>query len=55
VDAEIGVILRFASILRGEECDVFEVTGLAFDEIFPEDTFVLDLPGVEFERIDPPG
>lgn len=53
VDAEIGVILRFASRLRGEECDSFEVTELAFDETFPDGTFALDLPGVEFERIDP--
>ena len=52
VDAEIGVILRFASRLRGEECDVFEVTGLEFDEVFPGGTFVLDLPEVEFKRID---
>lgn len=52
VDAEIGVILRFASRLRGEECDAFEVTGLAFDEGFPRGTFFLDLPGVEFEGID---
>ncbi|HKH11450.1 MAG TPA: hypothetical protein VKA73_09925 [Rubrobacter sp.] len=55
VDAEIGVILRVASRLREEECEVFGVTGLAFDEAFPEGTFVLDLPGVEFEMMDPPG
>lgn len=53
VDAEIGVILRFASRLRGAECDSFEITELVFDETFPEDTFVLDLPGIDFERIDP--
>ena len=52
VDAEIGTILRVASRLRDEECEVFEVTALAFDEAFPEGTFVLDLPEVEFERID---
>ena len=52
VDAQVGTILRFASRFRGEECDVFEVTGLAFDEAFPEGTFALDLPGVEFERVD---
>ncbi len=55
VDAKIGVILRFVSRLRGEECDVYEVTELAFDEVFAEGTFALDLPGVEFERIDPLG
>lgn len=53
VDAGIGVILRLSSRLRDEECDVFEMVELAFDEIFPEDTFSLELPGVEFERIDP--
>ncbi len=52
VDAGIGVILRFASRLRGGECDVFEVTGLELDEPFPGGTFVLDLPEVEFKRID---
>lgn len=53
VDAEIGVILRFASRLRGEELDVFEMVELSFDEAFPPGTFALDLPGVEFERVDP--
>lgn len=53
VDAETGVILRFASRLRGEECDSFEITELAFDETFADGTFALDLPGVEFELIDP--
>lgn len=52
VDAGVGTILRFASRFRGEECDVFEMTGLAFDEALPECTFALDLPGVEFERVD---
>ena len=50
VDAEVGVILRLASRLRGEECDSFEVTDIGFDETFPEDVFVLDLPGVRFRR-----
>jgi hypothetical protein len=53
VDAEVGAILRFASRLRGEECDSFEMLAVVFDEAFPEDTFVLNLPGVEFETIDP--
>ncbi len=53
VDAEVGVILRFVSLLRDEECDSFEVTELAFDETFPEGTFVLELPGIEFETVDP--
>jgi len=51
VDAKIGAILRLASRLRGEECEVFEITELAFDEVFSEGKFVLDLPGVDFERI----
>jgi hypothetical protein len=53
VDAGLGVIVRLASRLRGEEFDVFEMVELAFDETFPEGTFALELPGVEFERIDP--
>lgn len=52
VDAEVGVILRLASRLRGEECDSFEVVDIAFDETFPEGTFALDLPGVRFDRVD---
>ncbi|MDP9477787.1 MAG: hypothetical protein M3R38_19235 [Actinomycetota bacterium] len=52
VDAEVGVILRLASRLRGEEFDVFEVVDIAFDEAFPEDTFRLELPGVEFRWVD---
>jgi hypothetical protein len=53
VDAKMGTILRFASRLRGEDCEVFEMTELAFDEVLPEVTFVLDLPRVEFEKMDP--
>ncbi|HEX6710059.1 MAG TPA: hypothetical protein VF068_06970 [Rubrobacter sp.] len=53
VDARLGVLLRLASRLRGEEFDVFEIVELAFDESFPEGTFSLELPGVEFQRIDP--
>lgn len=52
VDAELRVILRLASRLRGEEFDVFEVVDIAFDEEFPEGTFRLELPGVEFRRVD---
>ena len=52
VDAEVGVILRLASRLRGEEFDVFEMVDVAFDEAFAEGTFWLELPGVEFERVD---
>jgi hypothetical protein len=49
VDAEVGVILRAAARLEGREFYVAEVTEIAFDEGFPEDTFRLDLPGVEFD------
>jgi hypothetical protein len=49
VDAEIGVILRAAARLEGREFYVAEVTEIAFDERFPEDTFRLELPGVEFQ------
>ena len=52
VDAKVGVILRLASRLGGEEYDVFEVSDIAFDESFTEGTFRLELPGVEFERVD---
>ena len=51
VDAEVGVVLRLASRLRGEEFDVYEVLDIAFDEAFPEDTFRLELPGVEFRQV----
>ena len=52
VDAEVGVILRLASRLRGEEYDVFEVSYIAFDEENPEGTFRLELPGVGFRRVE---
>lgn len=50
VDAEVGVILRLASRLHGEEYDVFEVSDIAFDEEIPENTFRLQLTGVQFRR-----
>lgn len=48
VDAEVGVILRGMARLEGREFYGAEVTDIAFDEKFPEDTFRLELPGVEF-------
>ena len=54
VDAEVGTILRVASRLDGKEFRVAEVTEIVYDERFPEDTFRLKLPGVEFERHDVP-
>ena len=52
VDAEVGVILRAAARLEGREFYVAEVTEIAFDEEFSEDTFRLELPGVEFRRVE---
>jgi hypothetical protein len=52
VDAEVGVILRVAARLEGREFYVAEVTEVAFDEEFADDTFRLELPSVEFERGD---
>ena len=52
VDAEIGIILRLASRLRGEEYDLFEISDIAFDEVFAEGTFRLELPGVEFRAVE---
>lgn len=50
VDTEIGTILRTAARLEGREFNVAEVTEISYDEQFPEDTFKLELPGVEFRR-----
>jgi hypothetical protein len=52
IDEETGVILRAAARLEGREFYVAEVTEVAFDEELPEDTFKLELPGVEFQRVD---
>ena len=48
VDAEVGTILRVAARLEGREFYVAEVTEVAYDEQFPDGTFRLELPGVEF-------
>lgn len=48
VDVEVGTILRAAARLEGREFYVAEATEIAYDERLPEDTFRLDLPGVEF-------
>jgi hypothetical protein len=37
--------------LEGREFYVAEVTEIAYDETFPEDTFRLEMPGVEFRRV----
>ena len=43
-------ILRVAARLEGREFRVAEVAEIAYDEEFPEETFRLELPGVQFER-----
>lgn len=50
VDAEIGTILRAAARLEGREFYTAEATEIDYDKRFPEGTFRLELPGVEFER-----
>jgi hypothetical protein len=52
VDAEVGTILRVAARLEGREFRVAEVTEIAYDEEFPEGTFRLELPGVQFELME---
>jgi hypothetical protein len=52
VDVEVGTIPRVAARLEGWEFYGAEVTETAFDEEFPEGTFRLELPGVEFRRTD---
>jgi outer membrane lipoprotein-sorting protein len=47
VDAERGVLLRTASVLDGQEFHSHEVLEIAFDEAFPDDTFVLTPPAGE--------
>jgi hypothetical protein len=49
VDAEIGTMLRAAARLEGREFYVAEVKEIAYDERFPEGTFRLELPEVEFD------
>lgn len=51
VDAEVGTILRAAARLEGREFYVAEVLEVVYDEEFPEGTFRLDLPGVEFQTV----
>ena len=52
VDAEVGVILRAAARLEGREFYIAEINEIAFDEEFSEDTFRLELPGVQFRRVE---
>ena len=52
VDAEVGVILRAAARLEGREFYVAEATEITYDEELSEETFRLELPGVQFRRVD---
>lgn len=54
VDAEVGTILRAAARLEGREYRVAEVTKVSYDKEFSEDTFELELPGVEFQSRERP-
>jgi outer membrane lipoprotein-sorting protein len=47
VDAERGVLLRTVSFLDGQEFHSHEALEIAFDEAFPEDTFVFTPPAGE--------
>ena len=49
VDAEVGTMLRVAARLEGREFRIAEVAEIAYDEEFPEETFRLELPGVQFD------
>ena len=52
IDVEVGTILRVAARLEGREFWVAEATEIAYDEEFPEDTFRLDMPRVEFRQVE---
>jgi hypothetical protein len=51
VDAKVGTVLRISARLEAREFEVAEVTEIAYDEEFPEGTFRLEMPGVEFRRV----
>jgi outer membrane lipoprotein-sorting protein len=53
VDTERGILLRVVSYFDGEEFTSYEVLDVAFDETFPDDTFVFSPPpGEEVRDID---
>lgn len=54
MDREVGTILHVAARLDGREFRVGEVREISYNEGFPQDTFRLELPGVEFKRFDLP-
>jgi outer membrane lipoprotein-sorting protein len=48
VDHELGFVRRIAALIDGEELSVTELSEIAFDEVFPPETFVFKPPpGVE--------
>jgi outer membrane lipoprotein-sorting protein len=47
VDRDRGVLLRSAALFQEQEYAVTELSEITFDETFPEDTFVLQLPAGE--------
>ena len=49
VVVEVGTLLRVAARLDGREFRVAELTEISYDEPFSQDTFRLELPGVEFK------
>jgi outer membrane lipoprotein-sorting protein len=53
VDRERGILLRSALLFQGQEFAVSELMEVVFDEIFPDDIFVLELP--EGETFASPG
>jgi hypothetical protein len=48
MDGKTGTLLRVAARLDGREFRVAEVVEISYDQRLPEDTFRLELSGVEF-------
>jgi hypothetical protein len=54
VDRDRGVVLRLASLVDGQPFRVIEIRAIAFDEVFPDETWILEPPpGESFGPIDP--
>jgi hypothetical protein len=53
LDAERGTVLRIESRFRGRPCSILEVQAIAYDERFPETTFVFTPPRGEGIRETP--
>ena len=52
VDAKVGTVLRVSARLPAREFKVAELTKIAYDEEFPGGTFRLEMPDVEFRRVE---